>query len=497
MKRNTFLTRSALGGLYLLLFSLAGMLYGQDILTADERRWLAEQPVIRFAPAPNYPPVEFFDENNEYQGITADFIKLIDQQFDLGLKLEIVQLASWSEVVAEGRSRGIDMWGAAEKTAERSQYMQFTRPYIRLPAVIIVRNEFAGEGIDALKGKKVVGIENYASYEHLQEKYPHLNTLPVPDIETGLRMVSYGSADAIVATNAAAIYYIEKNGLTNLKVAGESGFEWNLRFAVRDDWAPLLSIMQKGLDSITAQQKRDIYRYWINLDSSSGSGRSTKDYLLIASVSGLVVILLALLGWGLRRRARLKMQRLTQRIEEQKKREEELKNLATTDELTGTYNRRAILDMAHTNYQTCLDEDRPFSVLLIDIDHFKQVNDQYGHEVGDRVIRAVVNVCSAVLKDKSIGHIGRLGGEEFVIILPKIDQMEAHSVAEQLRECIEKEPIQVVGNALYFATVSIGLASLESTEKFDELLNRADLAMYQAKKAGRNRVAIWRERVTG
>ncbi|MGB2065722.1 MAG: transporter substrate-binding domain-containing protein, partial [Marinomonas gallaica] len=337
MKGRTCLIRNRLGLLFLLLISLAGTSHGQDILTPEERLWLDQQPVIRFAPAPNFPPVEFFNEDNEYQGITADFIKIIDQQLNLGQKLEIVQLKDWGEVMSEGRSRGIDMWGAAEKTAARSQYMQFTEPYIRLPAVVIVRQEFAGDGIEALVGKKVVGIENYASYEHLQENYPQLNALGVRDIEAGLRMVSYGAADAIVANNAAAIYYIEKNGLTNLKVIGESGFEWNLRFAVRDDWAPLLSIMQKSLDSITALQKRDIYRYWINLDSSDG-WKFTKDYMLIAMAGALVLILLALFGWGWRKRSAVKMQLLTQRIEEQKKREEELKNLATTDELTGTYN---------------------------------------------------------------------------------------------------------------------------------------------------------------
>ncbi|MBM6550755.1 diguanylate cyclase [Marinomonas ostreistagni] len=496
MKTNAFLTRSLLSGLYLLLLSMSGMSYGQDILTAEERQWLADQPVIRFAPAPNYPPVEFFDDNNEYQGITADFIRIIDQKFNFGLKLEIVQLKSWGEVVSAGRAREVDMWGAAEQTPARSQYMQFTRPYIRLPAVIIVRNEFVGEGIEALEGKQVVGIDNYASYEHLQEHYPQLNTMAVPDIETGLRMVSYGSADAIVASNAAAIYYIERNGLTNLKVIGESGFEWNLRFAVRDDWAPLLSIMQKGLDGITAQQKRDIYRYWINLDSvEDGAFSQNGRYITLAGV--LVAILLVLLGWCVRRKSKLKMQLLTQRLEEQKQIEQELKNLATTDALTGTYNRRAILEMAHVDHAKCLAEGQPFSVLLMDIDHFKQVNDQYGHEVGDRVIKAVVDVCSEVLQVKSLGHIGRFGGEEFVILLPNTDQAAASILAEQLRERVEREPIQCVKNAWHSATVSIGLASQDSYETFDELLNRADLAMYEAKKAGRNQVAISQELVAG
>ena len=217
----------------------------------------------------------------------------------------------------------------------------------------------------------------------------------------------------------------------------------------------------------------------------------------IASAAGLVVLLLILFGWGLRKRAAIKLQRLTQRIEEQKKIEEELKNLATTDELTGTYNRRAILEIAQTEFEKCLDEGLPFSVLLIDIDHFKQVNDQYGHEVGDRVIRAVVNVCGDTLRLKDIGYIGRLGGEEFVILLPGVDQIKAHVVAEQLRECVEKQPIQCVENTWYSATVSVGLATMKRSEKFDALLNRADLAMYQAKKAGRNRVNISREPVAG
>ncbi|OOZ37666.1 transporter substrate-binding domain-containing protein [Solemya velesiana gill symbiont] len=144
--------------------------------------------------------------------------------------------------------------------------MNFTEPYIRLPAVIIVRKEIGGElAIPDLAGQRLVTIKNYASEKYVAESYPDLERVSVPDIETGLRMVSFGLADAIVAANASAIYYIEKEGLTNLRVAGESGFEWRLRFAARNDWPELTGILPKGLNSISEDKKREIYRRWISL----------------------------------------------------------------------------------------------------------------------------------------------------------------------------------------------------------------------------------------
>ncbi|MEJ1401919.1 MAG: transporter substrate-binding domain-containing protein, partial [Candidatus Sedimenticola sp. (ex Thyasira tokunagai)] len=187
-----------------------------DILTHEERQWLKENPRIRFAPAPNYPPVEFFDQNNQYRGVTADFVAHMKSL--VGLDLEIVQLQNWDQVIENSKKRQVDVWGAAAQTPERSEYMNFTESYIRLPAVIIVRKEVEGTlKMEELAGKKVVVIQGYASQKYIEQNFPELQLIAVPDIETGLRMVSFGAADSIVATNASAIYYIEKEGLTNLR----------------------------------------------------------------------------------------------------------------------------------------------------------------------------------------------------------------------------------------------------------------------------------------
>lgn len=113
------------------------------------------------------------------------------------------------------------------------------------------------------------------------------------------------------------------------------------------------------------------------------------------------------------------------------------------------------------------------------------------------MIRTIVTACSDLLNANNSGYIGRLGGEEFVILLSKIGRTEARTIADQLRECIAQTPIPLDEHTIHSATVSIGLASLQHTEAFDELLHRADLAMYQAKKAGRNQVATWRDTVAG
>ena len=113
------------------------------LLTPAERAWLAEHPVIRLAPDPDFPPIEFIDSDGNYQGIAADYAALVERK--LGIKFTIVQLQSWDDVLEKAQRREIDMFGAASKSPQRAEYMTFTRPHIELPGVIIVRNEVTGQ----------------------------------------------------------------------------------------------------------------------------------------------------------------------------------------------------------------------------------------------------------------------------------------------------------------------------------------------------------------
>ncbi len=171
---------------------------------------------------------------------------------------------------------------------------------------------------------------------------------------------------------------------------------------------------------------------------------------------------------------------------------EEVQKLAITDPLTGLFNRRHFFELSHRDYERALRYKRPLSVIMLDIDHFKQVNDTYGHAAGDVVLQSVAERLSTSLRNTDI--IGRYGGEEFVILMPETSGTNANLVAERLRLITEHTPTPTTAGPVMIC-ISLGVASFDyaTPSSFDELLLQADKALYAAKGAGRNQVKTWQE----
>ena len=159
-----------------------------------------------------------------------------------------------------------------------------------------------------------------------------------------------------------------------------------------------------------------------------------------------------------------------------------------TDPLTCIANRRQIMLLGENEITRALRYKTNVSVLMLDIDHFKSVNDSYGHPVGDKVIQHLAQ--SMVANLRSFDTVGRLGGEEFVLILPETSSDDALKIANRLREIIERsDAAESATGELIHITVSIGVASMkEGDPSFSNLLDKADKALYDAKSKGRNRV---------
>jgi diguanylate cyclase (GGDEF)-like protein len=166
----------------------------------------------------------------------------------------------------------------------------------------------------------------------------------------------------------------------------------------------------------------------------------------------------------------------------------DLENLATTDGLTRLYNRRTFLQRAESEFERSRRYVRPLSVLMLDVDHFKTVNDTRGHEAGDRVLRVLADTCKKTLRQQDV--TGRYGGEEFVAFLPETPAELARDVAERLRISVESLAVASPQGEIR-VTVSIGVATaVQATESVAALINAADLALYEAKQKGRNRVVV-------
>ncbi|QNP40079.1 sensor domain-containing diguanylate cyclase [Lysobacter solisilvae (ex Woo and Kim 2020)] len=167
---------------------------------------------------------------------------------------------------------------------------------------------------------------------------------------------------------------------------------------------------------------------------------------------------------------------------------EELARQATTDELTGVRNRRSLLEVARQEFQRATRYGHPLSVLMIDIDHFKGINDRHGHDVGDTVLRAVANACRDELRDSDV--LGRLGGEEFGVVLPNTGRPGALVVAERLRARIDALRLDGDWGADIAPKVSVGVACMQGAPRIEAVLKQADQALYAAKAAGRNCVQV-------
>ncbi|MCJ7624124.1 MAG: diguanylate cyclase [Anaerolineaceae bacterium] len=185
-------------------------------------------------------------------------------------------------------------------------------------------------------------------------------------------------------------------------------------------------------------------------------------------------------------------EKLKQEIEERKRAELKLHKLSITDPLTKIYNRRHFFDLAEKELDRTKRYETPLSVILIDIDNFKRINDTYGHVVGDHVLRTVTGNIAVNLREVDI--FARYGGEEFIILLPETSMDEAGKVAERLRGLIHAAQIEISKDVVS-VTISLGVVGvvLRKDISLDELLDLADQALYHSKEAGRNRVCVWKK----
>jgi len=169
-----------------------------------------------------------------------------------------------------------------------------------------------------------------------------------------------------------------------------------------------------------------------------------------------------------------------------RKQQRSLERYATVDELTGSPNRRVFLERLESEVDRCMRLGTRLSVVFVDIDHFKRINDDYGHQVGDTVLKGIFARLEESLR--AYDFVGRYGGDEFIMALPGNDAEGGAAVAERLRESVQES---AVGKLSSPVTISLGVAQLEQGMNAEGLLKNADMALYRAKNGGRNRTVMF------
>ena len=277
----------------------------KDLLSPEEQEWLSEHTAsIRIGITEIPPQVLRGETEGNYKGLSIDYIRLVERH--LNCKFVPVYYTTWDEVMQAARNNDIDMIFAAQETPERSEYLLFSTPYIELPNMIVVRKNMKGAfTLDKMTGLKIVCSEGSAVHEFLRSHYAYLDIYPVKDELTGLIKVSFGEADAMVVELSRASYDIEKAKITNLRVAGNAGFTYHLRFASRKDWPVLNRILDKGLSSITEEDRDVITRKWIAVGTEPIIAGRKFWGVFSAGLFAIASILLGVISWNRTLKARV------------------------------------------------------------------------------------------------------------------------------------------------------------------------------------------------
>ena len=303
------------------------------ILNPEERAWLRSHPDVTFAPDPKFPPIEYFDSNGNYTGLTADYFKIIEK--NLGYKFKIAKLNSWNEVLEQAKAGKIDGITAAQITPDRLEFLTYSSPILDVPNVIITQKNWIDPlALKDMEGWTIAITRGYAIEEYIQKNYPYITIREVDNDQQALEWVSFDRADATVVNLAIASYLINEHGITNLRVAGDSGRSNPLSIAVRSDEPILLSIMEKGLGSISDQQRSAIYSRWIDLENT---GSAFPNQLLIFTFWGLAalaVIIFISIFWNMTLQTQVNAKtsalnrELTDRIRAEEKMNQQLANIS-------------------------------------------------------------------------------------------------------------------------------------------------------------------------
>jgi PAS domain S-box-containing protein len=242
----------------------------EDRLTAEERQWIAEHPVINVRISRDYPPFEFYDDG-QFAGIAFDYLQLIAEQ--TGLKFKPTPDMPWKEALQRiEKKKGVDLILLITYREERESFLNFTEDYISFPEVIFTRKDrLFVSGTKDLIGRTVATENDFISAKLIKRDIPDVKILEVDTTEQALQAVALGEADAYIGNLAVGTFLIDKLGLVDLKIAASADYDDDsYAMGIRKDWPELKSILEKGLDSFTAADHQSLKKKWFVLRYEHG-----------------------------------------------------------------------------------------------------------------------------------------------------------------------------------------------------------------------------------
>ncbi|MDF2796243.1 MAG: bifunctional diguanylate cyclase/phosphodiesterase [Pseudomonas orientalis] len=235
---------------------------GAMTLTDDERSWLTDHQELRLGVDASWPPFEYRDENGRYQGLAADYVRLIQDR--LGVRVKLVEPVNWTALLEQARNNQLDLLPGVMSTPERQSFLAFTRPYLDFPIVILAHEGGAKpRNLKDLYGLKIAVVENYAAHELLRIHHPDLNLVAMPNVSSTLQALATDDVDAVVSDLASSVWSLRQLKLDGLYVSGETPYRYQLAMGVPRDEKILVGILDKVLADLSPTETNAIQQHWV------------------------------------------------------------------------------------------------------------------------------------------------------------------------------------------------------------------------------------------
>jgi len=443
----------------------------------------------------NLAPI-IYEENGIAKGVVVDITKALADK--VVVKID-VKATDWEEAQKKVLSGDADALLQINSNPERELIYDFSDELLKSEFSIFIRNGNTEiNSVNDLKDKNV-GTEAGGYPYRLLNSYEGINIVIIPDWTSGFKMIKAGEIDAIVVDRWIGEYELAQGRVTGIQVIEQPVEISYSRIGVKKGNTELLNSINAGLKMLKEDgTMADILSNW----RGKRVVYVTEEYINRTILYTLIVILIAILLLtilGIQRVKKLNIKleqevnKRTRELSEVNKRllraNEKLKEFSMVDGLTNISNRRYFDRALQKSWNISMRENLPLSMIMIDIDFFKNYNDTYGHLAGDQCLIKVANLIKNTL-NRPGDFVARYGGEEFVVLLYNTPEDGAVIIAEKIRSGVEDLNINNEGSLLNIVTVSLGVATIIPGQNRDPetLVEAADQAMYRAKKHGRNKV---------
>lgn len=457
---------------------ISGMIFGQSF-SLPEEKWLGHVGSLKFSEV-DWEPLSYASDYPSYNGLIADYLEILSQKS--GIEMVFVQSKTWQEVLDKFKDKEIDLIPAISMHDSVGAEVLYSDPFISFPLVIVTRPEidFITDTAELYSWRVGVG-EGYTSHNFIKTKYPGIDLTTTDNVSDGLKLLEQEKIDAFVGHLAVVSYAINRYNF-DLHIAGKTEYVFEHRLGLPADHEHTVRLFNMIIESITPEEHNRIYNRWIKMNTAGIDYRIVKRILTVAFSVVLLIVL-----WNRRISSKKKeieqllksLQTVTNQLEDKNR---VLKKLVITDRLTGLNNRVKLDEVLRCREALYNRYKQQYGVILLDIDHFKMINDSYGHLTGDMILKEISSLLKSHLRKTDT--IGRWGGEEFLIICPETNRESTGKIAEKLRKEIDIYNFPE-GHKI---TASFGVSAHKEKDDVIQLLKRADEALYEAKNTGRNQV---------